>query len=516
MNAARRPNARRFAVGLATIQATFEVILGASFAATLGAGCARPAPDPPSLAPDTRRSSAAPAPLAADPIVVRHFDARELGAAIDHDFEFAWRDPVVSCSIESDAPREAIEDALGDTLRGQVATLREIFPEAEPSRLVIRFHSSPARTVSGVPVNAVHRDGKVDVFAGTAEGGISREIGAHLRHELVHAFLHLARRRPPRWLDEGLAQTLSNVLADSGGRLEPQPRVDFILGLATLERDGRAPTLESMLDSSRAYPDPAELGAFYVASWSFTHYALRRQEGGLRERVVALLRAQRTELLALGPGWCAEAVAGDPAAAYAELADRGDAVFDDAAEHALSALGATPGWWLAIDRFSAGEASDRQRAARLIAFAPVSARGFSLVATLLADPDPAVRRSATRAVFSNAHWVKDGPIELAHLAANPAASSAATLALALGGDVDALARWLDLDPPDGDHGSRIDALLALERVLPTSADAPAPATLLESDFDSERALARIAGFVATNRDALHFDSDAGRYAIATR
>lgn len=460
------------------------------------------------VAPPAPRRTAVPE-AAARP---RHFDPRALSAILNAPPAARFTTPQ-GVTIASDFPREQVEREVGDDLVDQTSALQEIFGPVDLSRLLIAIHGDAEHAVAGVPVNAVHREGEVHLFVGEG-AGLSPDAGAHLRHELVHAWLFLSKRSAPRWLDEGLAQTLSAVARDGQGELELLPRSDFIGVFGKLRALDRTPRLLELLDSTLDYPDPARLGAFYIASWSFTHYALEHGVGSLRERVDDLLRATRVELMALGPGWLADPATTDPVAAWLPFALALDDARGDRGERALVELANTPNWIPALRSLAAAHPVARARAARLLEFAPVDAAGFDLARTLAADEDTSVRRANARSVFTNEAWIAEGKLELADLAGHASLATPATLALGLGGDLDALRRWLTL-AKDLPHEEAIDALLALKRVLPDEARELDPSVLLARDFDLADSLDELRRLLGESSREFRFDATLGRFVEGT-
>lgn len=456
-------------------------------------------------APDPERIENAAPETAARP---RHFDPRVLSAVLDTTPRNGW---VTSdgIAIASDFTRDVVERSLGADLIDATAALREIFGAVDLSRLSILIHGDAVHSVAGVPVNAVHRDGEVHLFAGAA-AELSADAGAHLRHELVHAFLFLANRPAPRWLDEGLAQALSTLVRTADGDFEPLPRSDFVAVFGRLRERDRTPRLLELLDSTLDYPDPARLGAFYIASWSFTYFCLRNGAGPLRTRVDALLRATRVELMALGPGWLSDPATSDPVAAWLPHACSEERAEADLGEHALAELTQLPNWLAAIETLANAHPIARARAARLLSLAPVEPAAFTLARSLASDVDPAVRRSIARSVFTNDAWVLSGRTELEGLAVEPTMLAPATLALALGGDANSLGRWFDL-AESIPREEAIDALLALKRVLPPAAPGLDTHTLLATDFDVRATLNEISAYVGDSSRALEFDATSTRY-----
>lgn len=427
----------------------------------------------------------------------RHFDPRALSAILNAPPAARFTN-ARGVTIATDFPPDRVEREIGDDLIDQCAALAEIFGPVDLSRLLIAIHGDAEHSVAGVPVNAVHREGEVHLFVGEGDA-LSVDAGAHLRHELVHAWLFLSGKRPPRWLDEGLAQALSALGRDGDGELELLPRSDFVTVFGKLRALDRTPRLLELLDSTLDYPDPARLGAFYIASWSFTRYALDHGVGSLRERVDDLLRATRVELIALGPGWLADPATTDPVAAWLPFAGAEDRARGDRGERALEELAVMPSWLVGIRSLARSHPVARERAARLLSLAPIDDSAFELARSLGDDAESSVRRAIARSIYSNDAWVKGATAQLASFTPHPTLRIPATLARALGGDVKALRSWLSLAeslPRD----EAIDALLVLKRVLPDDVPGLDVRAILENEFDVRGALARLTLYLAEHSD----------------
>jgi hypothetical protein len=441
----------------------------------------------------------------------RHFDPNALRPILDEALPHTWRDPNVGAAIASGFPRDSVERLLGPTLVESVATLHPILPAADLSKLAVHLHARPAVDVAGVKVNAVHRDGAVHVFAANADGSLSDTARAHLRHELVHAFLHLTGRRPARWLDEGLAQVLSNLAIGADGSLEPLPREDFVAIVAVLCAAGNAPTAAELLDSTLDYPDAERVGAFYIASWSLTQHALSTFEGPLSARVDRILQTSRPEWTALGEDWKRDLATTDAAAAWSRFAARSVEGRSQRYENALATLPPTEGWYRALDALAHGTGDAPIRAGRLLRHAPAEARYFALVRKLLHGGVADVRRAVARSLYANETWLRDGTEQLRALRADPAATIPATLALALAGDRDMLAEWLKVHAHWLDRSELVDALLALKRVLPDAAPLRDANRLLDAALDPNATIDDLEEYVEASGDRLQFDVASNRY-----
>ncbi len=497
-----------------SVAARREIGLRLAAALLLAGGCVAAAPEP------RPKARPIPTPVRIEPARVEaprpeyHFAPGRFGELLDAKARFVYRDPAIGCTIESDLDPTVVTSFFAPALEQSAQELSTILKNADARRLVVRLHAAPPQDVDGVVVDAVHRECEVHVFALDDAGSPSPHAVDHLRHELVHAFLFLSNSTPPRWLEEGLAQTLSNLIKDSAGNLEPLPRADFIIGLAQLHREKRAMDLESILAAKDAYPDPKQLGAFYVGAWSFTFEALAQQEGPLPSRVAALLLTPDDRLLTMKAEWVKQCAAGDAAAPWLPLVKRKDTRLDDAAESALRALDATISWWRCIDSFTLDDRpSARRHAARLLVIAPAESRTFDRLRQLIADEDGGVRRDAMRSLYSNEAIRRDGEADLRRLRSTEGSLLASSIALALRGERDELAAACELLAIEKDERCVIDALLAIRSVLPDSAPIPRADELLAPSFDARRVVSALASWVESNSAALRFDAGIPGYVV---
>lgn len=444
------------------------------------------------------RASLAPSPPRTDPSAKYHLPEDRFTAQISAEPRFRWRDERLGCEVGSDFERATIDSELLSKIETYARDLATLFPGSDPARLTIHVHDSPPVLVDGFQVNSFHRGREVHLFAGTPDSNALHETTeSHLRHELVHAYCHLSGREFPRWLEEGLADALCELTRDAADSLVLLPRDDYAEVLARLSRTERAPRARELLVARDAYPDPSVLGAFYVGSWFLTWIALEDENGELVARLRELEKRSDAELSQLTERFDSLVKTFDPVALYAPLARRHDPKLDDLIEDRIRHLPVTRGFFDVVSEYASRERGDRLRATRMLSCIERDARFFQHLDPLLGDADDEVKRAAERALFGTPRLTEDGRGVLTRLAASSSRKTtrvAATLALGILGDHEALLRWIELALIEPDRARIVDAFLALARTLPAGAPIPSAEMLLDPTFDAVAGLTRLRSY----------------------
>lgn len=97
-----------------------------------------------------------------------------------------------------------------------------------------------------------------------------------LRHEAVHRYLHLRAGSLPRWLHEGLAESIASELQQPGGAREGRLRSAWVEVLRS--QGGRVDSLQTF-----AYSDPhfgIAIERSYALSWAWLHFLRFEDEEG--------------------------------------------------------------------------------------------------------------------------------------------------------------------------------------------------------------------------------------------
>lgn len=162
----------------------------------------------------------------------------------------------IRCVVEAAAPDPVLETAAKIAME---SALRLLPPPDQPATLAI--HPLPAppfyRRWFGAPVAHGYQSGDEIAIRPDPD---TVKLSFRLAHEMSHWLAAKTHpRRPPLWLDEGLAQRIGAQAAATAGRTEKR-------GLARTPPDGwetHACSLDA-LTSLDAPPDaPAAAGAFY-------------------------------------------------------------------------------------------------------------------------------------------------------------------------------------------------------------------------------------------------------------
>jgi hypothetical protein len=167
------------------------------------------------------------------------------------------------------------------------------YPEQVPLHVTVygdRADYDAARTTAGAPSWA---GGWFTVRAGKPEahvwdhGSTDAMVGVFL-HEAAHWLLRYAGR-PPRWLDEGLAQCFGHASV-RGNLLTVEPPEHFLAVL----KDAGPPSVSAIVGSTSGWEElPADrVGPLYVQGWALTAFLLS-SEAGQRTLAEIVARTRR-------------------------------------------------------------------------------------------------------------------------------------------------------------------------------------------------------------------------------
>jgi hypothetical protein len=178
-------------------------------------------------------------------------------------------------------PRAIVERALSvtDGALAEAARLLGVERRAELSVFVYASHAEMVHATCSQAWVAALYDGALHVDAERLSA--SEEASTSLRHEALHAALHgaleetsAARRAPPTWLDEGLAQYFAPE--------HPGPERSFAL----IARERTFVPLPSMDGAFMVIDDPRDAGlAYHQALLMVLWLVDRRGERGIAEAV---------------------------------------------------------------------------------------------------------------------------------------------------------------------------------------------------------------------------------------
>ncbi|MAG55169.1 MAG: hypothetical protein CMJ83_02655 [Planctomycetes bacterium] len=112
---------------------------------------------------------------------------------------------------------------------------------------------------------------KTFLFFHTLDEEKNREV---LYHEAFHHYLHQKTRRPPIWLDEGLAEYYGGTTFTSDGRATPGAiHHNRLIDLKDWLAKNRAIPLKALMHMAPAtFMSPETAAVHYATSWAFVHW----------------------------------------------------------------------------------------------------------------------------------------------------------------------------------------------------------------------------------------------------
>lgn len=427
-----------------------------------------------------------------------------------------WRDPSFGFTIHSDFDAPGLQPLLESALRDQVLACQSVFDTRNLGRLHLWIFRRAAPTVDGVALTGLHHASDVYVFAGQ-DGQIDRTALANLRHELVHAFIALAGWHLPRWLEEGLAQALTEVRLDAQGGFHAWMQDDFADWAAQMRGEGSALAMDHFLRFERGYPAADEMGRFYIQAWSFVFFALHNLDGDLAARVARLRDADDRVLQQLAACWQAEGCESGRAQFYLAAASGGDVELQLQVAAALHPATIDAPWWDAM-RILAASPHTRVRieAAELLGRPRQDELWWMAIGKLLTDPAREVQRAAQRCLWRNPAIVADTAEHLRRLtrSADAELRVAAWLALLQNGDLSAEQPFLLEIAAIADPAATFHPLTSLRAVFPSFPFHPSIDQLLGARIDVAAYCRDLATWIEPRRAALVFDAAERRYLVA--
>jgi hypothetical protein len=474
----------------------------------LATACSAPRADDTAESPAPLTSEAvAPAP-ATPPPAPRHFDAAPLMPLLAREWPHQWRDETHGFVIASDFPREEFERVVAPSLARRIQLLATLFPGAKIASLVIHVDARPSLAFDGATIQGLHRGARVYVFAGDGSEppAIDRAALRDLDHELVHGVIRLAGLELPRWLEEGLAQTLANTALDAAGRARVLPDEAYADAIATRFTPSSLPPLADLLRADAHYPSPEAMTAFYLQSWSFVDFVMATSPG-VEVGLDLLRHTPREDWLARETEWREHVATFDPCARHAALLREGDPLLAAEIRARLAAGSGLPCAAAALELALSARRDDRAAACEPLARDGAGAAEVLALLALLDDPDELVHRTAARALRRGGPF---SPAGIALLAADAGSPRRASLLLARArhGDLRALIEWLSRAAVEIDGDELRDSCLTLVALLPDACrelDGIDAASILALEFDPSHALAALLHWLRGAAPHLEFD-----------